>query len=214
MDVVATWLLSLMVWQSPPERAMPYGEESSERTTRYGEIAADLRAVAYDPAIEPLFGGADGRARTAALVLAVALKETALARDADVGPCEKGRCDGGRAACLMQIRIGAGSTREGWTQADLFGDRRKCFRSGVELLRRSMRACRHLPVDARLSAYASGACSRGGNASRARYRVYGLLVGRGPLPVPDAAFLASGVRQEGQAVFGRWISGTEGIGPS
>lgn len=51
---------------------------------------------------------------------------------------------------------------------DLIADRRTCFRVGLRAMRRSFRACRKLPRAERLSAYASGNCDNGREASRKR----------------------------------------------
>jgi hypothetical protein len=61
---------------------------------------------------------------------------------------------------MMQIRLGRGeTTAEGWTWQELVADREKCFRAGLRIARRSFSACRSLPIEHRLSAYATGSCS-------------------------------------------------------
>jgi len=67
----------------------------------------------------------------------------------------------------MQLRVGKGSTPEGWSHADLVADRTKCFRAGYRLLRRSIGACRRLPPLDWLSAYARGQCAEGEPTSHA-----------------------------------------------
>jgi hypothetical protein len=165
------WIFAVLVALAPPERyaaqqALPGWEETpAQRTERYRAIAADLDAViAAEP---PLFRGPSGRKQSAALVLAVAHHESGFAIDVDRGPCYRGRdgkglrCDSGRAACLLQVR---GTPAE---LAALFADRRKCFREGMALLRRSLGACSQLPMEHRLAAYASGNCSGGYEESKA-----------------------------------------------
>ena len=170
---VIQWLLSLITMFAPPDKLasapqLPgYEETADEKTERYRSIAEDLYRVVYDSEIQPLFGGPKARAHTAALVLGVAFHESGFAKDVDVGPCYVGkvrgitRCDGGRSACLMQILLDHRKTPEGWSQADLFADRTKCFRAGLGQLRKSMTACSSLPADYQLSAYATGVCGRG-----------------------------------------------------
>jgi len=51
---------------------------------------------------------------------------------------------------------------------DLIADRRLCFRAGYRAIRRSFSSCRRLPMLERLSAYASGNCNDGREASRRR----------------------------------------------
>lgn len=165
---LAVWLATIMVSAAPPEgprRSVPGWEETPDaRRTRYGAIAEAAARVALDPATPPLFAGAQGRAQTAALLLAIAHHESGFAPDVDQGPCYRGpgyvgRCDGGASACLMQVRVGDGQTREGWTRDELFADREKCFRAGLAIARRSARACALLPPLHRMTAYASGGCA-------------------------------------------------------
>lgn len=208
MNPVTAWLVSLLTFLAPPERAArvpPYpgwAEAPEARSARYEAIAADLYAVVYDPATAPLYQGPRGRASTAALIVAVAFKESGFAPDADLGPCYRGapggklwrRCDGGRSACMMQVLIDKGTTSEGWSQNDLFADRKKCFSAGLRLLRRSYVACtkagnarEHL-----LNAYASGVCGLGHSSSLARVGLARTLLTRGNIPL-DGPHLTSGV---------------------
>lgn len=162
MSPLVAWALSLVLWKASPLPAKGYEETPAVRQARIEAIAADVVAVAFDPAESPLFGGRLGRARTAAALLAVAYHESGFARDVDLGPCSpspRGRCDGGASACILQIRVGAGTTREGWTRAELFTDRQKCFRAGLHLMRRSAGACARDGADHLFDAYAGGSCS-------------------------------------------------------
>jgi hypothetical protein len=68
----------------------------------------------------------------------------------------------------MQIRVGDGTTGEGWTGSELIADRTSCFRAALHILRGSFAACRRLPMIDRMSAYATGSCSEGAEASRLR----------------------------------------------
>lgn len=179
MSGTTEWLVALITTLAPLDRASPdrefpgWTETVEERRARYVGIASDLEAFVFDPETKPAFGGDGGRARTAALLLAIAYHESGFAKDVDLGPCYRGlrgrssRCDSGMSACLLQIHLGNGKTPEGWTQADLFADRKKCFAVGLRLVRGSLGACRQLPLRDRLSAYASGSCARGAEASRA-----------------------------------------------
>ncbi len=180
MNIITAWLLAIMVHLAPPERlaAAPqfsgWEETAVEKQDRYMNIAKDIYEVSFDPGEHPLFSGAHGRSRTAALLLSLAFMEGGFARDVDKGPCYRGRdgkfarCDGGRSACLLQIQIGQGATQEGWFQGDLFGDRKKCFRAGLRIVRRSFKACHGRGPDALLNVYASGTCSRGEKEGKAR----------------------------------------------
>jgi len=163
----SAWILALALSASPPERAKnpPGWDETVEvRRRRYESIASDLAAVVYDPDVRPLYPGPRGRAQTAALLLAIAVEESGLARDVDLGPCYRGssgtgpRCDRGRAFCLLQVHADGigGRTREGWTGGELFDDRRKCFRAGLSLARSSFGAAAGADPTHRLDAYAGG----------------------------------------------------------
>lgn len=208
MNPVTSWLFSLMVAFAPPEdRArgpqFPGHEETQEqKEARYQSIADDLYAVVYDPNETPLFKGQKGRARTAALMLAIAYHESGFAHDVDVGPCYRGkggqsaRCDHGRSACLMQIHIGDKTTSQGYTQEELFTDRKKCFRAGLGLIRRSLSECRHLDTKHRLNAYASGVCTQGDEGSERLMSLMDKFVAKRALPADDAVQVAKDPKPE------------------
>lgn len=198
---IADWLFTMMVAAAPLERAeriepFPgWAETAAERGERYAAIAADLEAVVYDPEVKPIFRGPRGRAKTAALIMAVAFHESGFARDVDFGPCYRGksgdgtRCDSGRAACLMQVHADHGKTPDGWTLQELFEDRKKCFRAGLRLLRSSFGQCRANAYEHRLAAFASGRCDRGLTESAALIRLGDEFATVSPVPGDDAAFV-------------------------
>lgn len=152
MGPIAEAAFAAMMVLAPPDRlaALPQyrGHEESveERRSRYVAIAIDLEDAVAEA--EPLPGMS--RARTAAVALGIAYMESGFARDADVGPCVAGpgRCDRGRAACLMQVQ--APEHR----RAELWADRKLCFMAGLDVARRSMNACR-----GELTAYVGGVCT-------------------------------------------------------
>lgn len=88
--------------------------------------AAVERVVASEP---PLFKGDDDRSKTTALVLAVAFREGSFRLDA-VG-------DKGRSVCTMQIHNGS---------RELLTDPDACIRTGLNMLRESLRVCPAHPV--------------------------------------------------------------------
>lgn len=98
---------------------------------------------------EPLFRGKDGRERTAALISAVAYRESGFDPKA-VG-------DGGKSFCAMQIHESAGGTKS------LLEDPVLCIRTGYRMLRTSIRVCREHPV----AWYAEG--PRGCTSSRGQW---------------------------------------------
>ena len=112
MHAAVAWVLSLLILSVPPARlsAQPGWEETiAAREARYLAIATDVAAVVYAPDARVLYAGPRGRARTAALLVAVAVLESGLAADVDIGPCYRGRngrsprCDSGRAASCWQV---------------------------------------------------------------------------------------------------------------
>jgi len=159
MDPIVAWALTFMMAWAPPGRShIKDAIETPEAgAARYAEIAAAAARVAFDAQLRPLVAGPRARSQTLAIMLSVAYHESGFRRDVDlgVGPLARGE---GTDSCLMQIRVGRGTTVEGYSHADLVADREKCFRVGVRLLRHSIGACRSLPALDWLSAYARGQC--------------------------------------------------------
>ena len=145
---IISWLVAAMFAWTPAHEV---------DRARYTEIASDLTAVVYDPAEQPLFPGADGRAKTAALLASIAAHESTFRADVENG---RARGDGGSSWCFMQLHIGSGKTVEGWTGAEVTSDRKLCFRAGLHIARESFRMCNASPANEKLSAYASGQCGR------------------------------------------------------
>jgi hypothetical protein len=146
-----------------PAKAHP--ESPEDTATRYESIAHAAVEVALDPSEEPLFDGPDGRAQTALFMLSIASFESSYRKTVDLG---FGRGDHGHSYCLMQIRVGEGTTREGWTGRQLVTDRSLCFRAALHILHGSFNICRRLPVEDRMSAYATGRCIENAEISRSR----------------------------------------------
>lgn len=148
--MIASWALGVMLTMAPPGRSLiPDAVETEEQgRDRYAEIA---RAIAEE---------SNGSKRTAALLLAVSYKESGWRRDVDFGIGPKAR-GSGKDSCLMQIRS---------DDPRLVADRSHCFATGLRMIRQSMNACRHLPREAQLAAYAAGTCisTKGQQASRIR----------------------------------------------
>jgi hypothetical protein len=140
-------------------------EQPDDVHARYESIARDLVTVAADEEEAPLFNGPDARVQTAVLMLSVASFESSFRKSVDDG---RGLGDRGLSYCLMQIHVGGGLTREGWTGPQLVKDRKLCFRAALHILRASFGACHSLPLEDRLSAYASGHCFAEAAISRSR----------------------------------------------
>jgi len=120
---------------APPPSDRP--ETDEELHERLHEIAEDAAAVG-------------GNADDALLLLAVSQHEADFAADVDRGPCRPKTCDGGHAACMLQIHGGSDERN-----AQLFADRKDCFRTGLKALKNSAASC---GPGWRFSAYASGSC--------------------------------------------------------
>lgn len=178
MTSVVEWLLALALQFAPPSAALQfpgYVETADAARARYTIIVEDI--VAVTQAHEPLPGLT--RTESAAFLLAMAIGETALALDADKGPCFRGRhlgrnyagrCDSGHAVGVLQVQLASG-------RAEHFTDRRKLLAVGLKALRGSLWACWRLPVTERLAAYGSGSCANeGGKAgSRKRFALFGQI---------------------------------------
>ncbi len=184
MAIVIQHFLALMLLWAPPSRHID-GEGIAAAEQRYREIVTAAASVAFDPQEKPVFIGPHGRQRTLALMLSVAYFESGFRRDVDIGEGKFAR-GGGMDSCLVQIRVGAGRTPEGWDHRDLVEDRTKCFRAGLRIMRSSFATCRSSPVPDRLAIFTSGACDRGLAQSRARV---GLAMRSALAPVTDAEVL-------------------------
>ncbi len=164
MQSLVTYLVGAMIaWV--PLSSQPSSEARADAQARYESIAQDVASVVTDDAEAPLFDGPDGRAQTALLMLSVASFESSYRKTVDDG---RRRGDGGHSYCLMQVRVGGATTREGFTGQELIDDRKRCFRAALHLLHLSFNACHSLPVEDRLGAYATGHCFLAASVSRTR----------------------------------------------
>ena len=170
----STWILALLlslVKPGPAVSLLTGAENETEvaRRERFAAISRDLSEVVQSEA--PIFPGPQGRARTAALLLGIAAYESAFLLEVDRGidreeRAKRGQEDHGRSWCLLQINLGQGRVLVGsdemrsWRGQDLVADRKKCFRVGLEMARRSVASCARVFGDQRLwlNQYASGEC--------------------------------------------------------
>ncbi len=184
------WAVDRMsLWQPPGRSSYQNARETPEAgLARYHAIARDVIAVTYDPSEAPLFPGPYGRAKTAATILSMSDFESGYRKDVDTGEGEDARGDGGKSWCLMQIQLGVAvhgrtairiktdgpyfawttNRSEGWGGEDLVRDRQSCFRAALHIIRQSFAVCSSLPLNEKLSMYASGNCTDGRTASRIR----------------------------------------------
>lgn len=100
---------------------------SDDPIARHGALAVAITTVASEES--PLFAGDESRERTAALLVAVAFRESSL--NASITG------DGGHSVCAMQIYDGGQALNE---------DPIACVRTGFRMLRTSIRVDRTNPV--------------------------------------------------------------------
>jgi hypothetical protein len=164
MNGLLTYFVAAMsAWV--PVTTQPGHGAHEDSMARYESIARDAASVAFDETEEPLFSGTVGRAQTALLMLAIASYESNFQQAVDEG---SRRGDHGGSYCLMQVHVGDGMTPEGWTGKQLVENRQLCFRAALHILHHSFSMCRALPIEDRLSAYASGHCYENARVSRSR----------------------------------------------
>lgn len=159
------WTLLALLAFDPGQPALPGHEETLAQA--FERRVGIAHAIAE--AAEAEQGWLSDRSE-AALLISIAIGESALARDADVGPCYRGpkhsaRCDRGRSASVWQVWASAW----GFTPSDIFADRKLAARLALRAARGSLGMCRSLPAEDRLSGL-SGKCIRGLEAARGHYR--------------------------------------------
>lgn len=171
--VSAEWVLLLMLKGQPAP--VPW------RSTYEGTAEAIARASDASP----LFEGEHGPAKTAAVLVATAIAESALKPDA-VG-------DNGTSFCLLQVNQ-SNFASLGVTRARVQEDVGTCVSAALRLMHGSFRVCRGRPLLERLGHYASGGPTCGGlAASRSRMGRALQLFERHPPPSDwEAAALAIG----------------------
>jgi hypothetical protein len=171
------WILAALLRFAPLANLpqFPGHEETpDESRARYVLIARAIQKEAEAPEAKP--DGLTDR-QEAALLIALAIGESGLAKDADVGPCHrKGawrtRCDSGQAASVWQVHaFGEGPDGTKITLAGLFASRRLAAWQALRVARSSLGLCRRLPPEDRLSGL-SGRCQDGPGPWRARWRLW------------------------------------------
>ncbi len=169
--VTASWVLALMM---AAQSTHPY-RSTYERTAE---------AIARAAVATPLFTGAHGAERTAALLVSVGKYESAF------DPTAIG--DHGQSHCLLQV----GQSNFGFlsvTRAEIHQSIEVCIDSGIRMMQASFRACRGRPVEERLAHYAEGGeqcpdpSSAGARASRHRFALANWLLLNRPAPADDQA---------------------------
>lgn len=172
---LADWTLAAMLAHAPPERqdGNPWADPSPEAArTRYEGIRDAIVAQCPDR-------------HCASLLVALAIGESGLARDADLGPCHregkwKTRCDSGRAASVWQVQA-FGNDEQGQkiTVARLFAERELAAWAMRRAASSSLKACKHLPPEQRLANLGGGHCQPNKSAT-ARYHLWQKIKGWNP----------------------------------
>lgn len=127
MSVLFTWVLAASSLLSPGRQ--------------HDELASAIaNRVEAEP---PLFRGDEDRHRTAALLVAIAFRESSL-RAAAVGDHVGGKPT---SFCAFQVNLPWGAkTADGWTGSDLLEDPEKCVAAAMRMLRVSVRVCPSSPI--------------------------------------------------------------------
>ena len=153
---MVTWLTAAILAWTPGLARTP------SRLSHVDGVAREILALAYAPGEAPFVSST--RAKTALLVAAVGSQESAFHPRVQAGDCAGlGGCDGGRAACYLQIHAddeggyaltGDGEVAARWDldehrstvdrdalyhNEDLRSDPWNCFVVGQHMLRRAMR---------------------------------------------------------------------------
>lgn len=172
---VDSWILAALVHFAPPEahERSHWADSSREAAlVRYAGIAEAIGGACAD---------APDRRSCESLLVALAVGESGLSRDADLGPCYRvggwwRRCDSGRAASVWQGQAFGRDTRPSGdgqpvTVARLFASRPLAAWHALRVARSSLGLCRSLPPEDRLSAL-SGRCRAADGPWRARWRLW------------------------------------------
>ena len=202
LTTVAVWIFTIMMAIVPSGRLaenelfIPEARESKAQVEERYKAWSDTLAKEVYVNKNILFNGADGKKRTVALVLSIMFHESGFRRDVDNGAgrerlARSGWNDHGRSWCLMQLHLGkkavqksdgtwmedsAANTDEGYTGRELLADKSKCIKAGINVLRKSLAACRQLPTKDWLRAYASGTCEHGEQESQRRMRFMQIIL--------------------------------------
>src|SRR5262249_8892401 len=146
---------------------------------RYEAIARDILTVALDPDEAPIFDEADGRARTALVLASFAAAESGgFHIDVDTGK----RRGANGAVCIMQVKVGAHGTSDGWSAKDLIESRTRCVRAGLHMMRESTQTCRAMKGADRLGFYTHGRCVEGNGVARWRVGRAQAWLKKNPMP--------------------------------
>jgi hypothetical protein len=155
LEQLVNWLVAGMLAWAPASTHAFTGETPGQVENRYEGIATSIATVVLDEHEAPLFEGAQGRAKTALLMTAIASFETGgFSKKVDT---DEGTGDGLTAHCNMQVHQSVHGALD-------------CYRKSLTWLRSSFKDCARLPLLQRMSEYASGSCTLGHGASEKRMK--------------------------------------------
>ncbi len=168
---LSVWALAALLHFAPlsnHDRA-PWADASHEAALqRYEHIARAIVTACSD---------SPKQRDCAALLAAIAIGESGLARDADEGPCYRRgafrtRCDSGRAASVWQVQAwGRDSAGDPITVAKLFASRELAAKQTLKMARWSVARCGKKDSRDRLSGL-SGRCIDGPGPWRSRLALW------------------------------------------
>lgn len=187
MGALAAWATAAMLALVPhgTRRDLPgWTETPEEMKARYGAIGEAIEEAAL--ASKSSYGD---RAE-AALLVALAMEESAFAPDVDKGPCYRGtrggawwsRCDGGTSYSVWQIKPYTRADGTRVTGAELQASRVLAAKRALSLATGALGGCRKLPERERLSGYVRGTCQEGHEGGRKRYDLWRRIEGWNPKP--------------------------------
>lgn len=185
MSLLAKWILGVLLVISPPEKMAKNvpGETADEIQARF-EHTATVMADVIDGR-GALFKGADGKFKTAAILVGIMKFESELSRDVAVGTR---RGDHGKSWCYMQIMVNGKHNIWGddemktWTGQDLVEDWNKCFSVGYEIVKYSLRSCGSYKNGDILSGYTTGTCKNNEKKAQHRWNYAQWLLRTNPIP--------------------------------
>ena len=174
------------------------GEDPAETYARYMAHAENIADVALDPTEKPLFGGENGRIKTALVIASIETFESWIKKGPIHGDCHEHpdrRCrkstDVPHSFCHMQIQPGptgiildsetyrfAKPGEKGYTGADLDQDAKLCNRIGLHMVRESFQARGDLSIY-------TGEEKGGIKAFHRLYRAQSWYKSNPPIPKPE-----------------------------
>lgn len=189
MGALATWAAAAMLALVPhgARRDLPgWSETAEEMQARYAAIGEAIEAAA----LASSSGHSDQS--EAALLVALAIEESALAPDVDRGPCYRGtrggpwwsRCDGGTSFSVWQVKAYTKADGSRVSGAELQADRTLAAKRALSLAVSSLALCAKKVADPRdrLSAYIRGTCQADHAGSRKRYDLWQRVAAWKPKP--------------------------------